>query len=287
MTAKNLKITNSETQYGRPVYLNTTTGERHSELSTTFFYEGKWINIPTIHFGEFYNDDELKRMIKNSSSKLELDGNQEKLYTSEHDSEAEAIKAAKFRSSNIKETSAKNVMQTFGNFDILNEKNFMLVMDDIKRGKKEKKMKAAMSSYKPRSTPEMDTGTRFKSELSDIRSTGPNRRQSNKPKNKFEYKPHMNPEEKMNDARSLKGLTPNYGEMPGFKQPLDAKGNKQGYWDADENSDFWKTDAGYDKAIQTWGREGGTLPQFVTKPTKKEIDIKGIKKFFNTGNNGY
>jgi hypothetical protein len=276
MTAKNLKITNSETQYGRPVYLNTTTGERHSELSTTFFYEGKWINIPTIHFGEFYNDDELKRMIKNSSSKLELDGNQEKLYTSEHDSEAEAIKAAKFRSSNIKETSAKNVMQTFGNFDILNEKNFMLVMDDIKRGKKEKKMKAAMSSYKPRSTPKMDTGTRFKSELSDIRSTG-----------KFEYKPHMNPEEKINDARNLTGLTPDYGEMPGFKQPLDAKGNKQGYWDADENSDFWKTDAGYDKAIQTWGREGGTLPQFVNKPTKKEIDIKGIKKFFNTGNNGY
>ena len=81
----------------------------------------------------------------------------------------------------------------------------------------------------------------------------------------------------------VKKLKPDYGEMPGFKRPLDSKGKKQGYWDADEKSDFWKTDAGYEKAVQTWGRDGGTLPQFVKKPIKKELDIEAIKKFFSMG----
>tara|TARA_R110000823_G_scaffold95415_1_gene208207 strand:- start:2089 stop:3126 length:1038 start_codon:yes stop_codon:yes gene_type:complete len=78
----------------------------------------------------------------------------------------------------------------------------------------------------------------------------------------------------------IKNMKPDYGEVPGFKQPLDAKGNKQGYWDADETSDFWKTNAGYEKAQQTWGRDGGTLPQFVKKPERKDIDLDAIKNLF-------
>ena len=100
-------------------------------------------------------------------------------------------------------------------------------------------------------------------------------------KSKFEYKPHMTPEQKMNAGKDLKGLTPNYGEMPGFKRPLDAKGNKQGYFDVDEKSGFWKTDAGYEKAVQTWGRDGGPLPHFVRKPKRKELDVDKILKIFS------
>ena len=76
-----------------------------------------------------------------------------------------------------------------------------------------------------------------------------------------------------------KNLTLDYGPIPGFKQALDNKGNKQGYYDADENSPFWKTDAGYEKAMQTWGNSG-TLPQFVKKPVREELNINAIKDFF-------
>jgi len=111
---------------------------------------------------------------------------------------------------------------------------------------------------------------------------GPATRQSNKPMFDFEYKPHMRPEEKMNDARSLKGLSPDYGKMPGFKQPTNDKGESTGnYWSADENSDFWKTDAGYQKAQETWGQN---LPTFVKKPQRKDIDIAAIKKWFTQSN---
>ena len=111
---------------------------------------------------------------------------------------------------------------------------------------------------------------------------GPNRRQSNKPGFKFEYKPHMNPEQKMKDNRNIKGLTPAYGEMPGFK-----KAENGNYWSADENSEFWKTDAGYEKAQQTWGRSGGTLPNYVKRPKRKELDVEAIKNFFTPKASGY
>ena len=111
---------------------------------------------------------------------------------------------------------------------------------------------------------------------------GPDRRQSNKPEFKFEYKPHMNPEQKMKDNRNIKGLTPAYGEMPGFK-----KAENGNYWSADENSGFWKTDAGYEKAQQTWGRSGGTLPNYVKRPKRKELDVEAIKNFFTPKASGY
>lgn len=109
----------------------------------------------------------------------------------------------------------------------------------------------------------------------NMMANGPERRQSNKPMFNFEYKPHMNPEQKANDNRNIKGLTPDYGEMPGFKKAKD--GN---YWSADENSEFWKTDAGYEKAVQTWGASGNPLPTYVKKPVRKELDVQAIKNFF-------
>ena len=89
------------------------------------------------------------------------------------------------------------------------------------------------------------------------------------------YYDDMPPAEKIKDNRSLKGLTPDYGEMPGFKKAKD--GN---YWSADENSEFWKTDAGYEKAVQTWGASGNPLPTYVKKPARKELDVQAIKNFF-------
>ena len=68
--------------------------------------------------------------------------------------------------------------------------------------------------------------------------------------------------------------------MPGFKFSQ-AKGQKkgQGFWSADETSDFWQTDAGYEKAMQTWGEKPGWVkPGF--RPKKKELDINAIKKWF-------
>lgn len=76
-----------------------------------------------------------------------------------------------------------------------------------------------------------------------------------------------------------KNLTVDYGPVPGFKRPLDNKGNKQGYYDADEQSEFWKTNAGYEKAMQLWGNSGA-LPQYVKKPIRQELNINAIKNFF-------
>ena len=112
----------------------------------------------------------------------------------------------------------------------------------------------------------------------DMMSDGPSTRGRNRQKPIFNFS--MRPEEKMNDNRNIKGLTPDYGKMPGFKLPTNDKGETTGnYWSADENSDFWKTDAGYQKAQETWGQN---LPTFVKKPQRKDIDIDAIKKFFTS-----
>mgnify|MGYP001052891592 FL=1 len=77
-----------------------------------------------------------------------------------------------------------------------------------------------------------------------------------------------------------KNLKPNYGEMPGFKfTSAKTKNPKAGFWSADETSDFWQTDAGYEKAMQTWGEKPGWVkPGY--RPKKKELDINAIKKWF-------
>ena len=106
MTIK-LKSTPLETQYGRPIYENTETGEKHSELSTTFKYKGKWINMPTLHKGKIYTADQLKRFLDLDDSAL--DG----WITSTHESKFEAEEAAKDRSTSLKHTAAKTSNANF------------------------------------------------------------------------------------------------------------------------------------------------------------------------------
>ena len=78
-------------------------------------------------------------------------------------------------------------------------------------------------------------------------------------------------------------VKPDYGKMPGFKFKSAGykkpDGEEAGYWSADETSDFWQTDAGYEKAMQTWGEKPGWVkPGY--RPKKKELDIDAIKKWF-------
>jgi len=163
------------------------------------------------------------------------------------------------------------------------------MFDNAKEERRLFHMGKAMSSYGPRYTPPMDTGTRTRKELlppmplgnapamddtADIEK-GMQSKTKLKSKSIGSYYDDMPPAEKMKDNRNLKGLTPDYGEMPGFKKAKD--GN---YWSADENSEFWKTDAGYQKAVETWGASGNPLPAYVKKPARKELDVQAIKNFF-------
>lgn len=75
------------TQYGRPEY-ETPEGERVSEKSATLPIAGKFINVPSIHDGYRYNEDELMDMLKMGKIKP----------TSMHDTQEDAIKAAVQRS---------------------------------------------------------------------------------------------------------------------------------------------------------------------------------------------
>ena len=82
------KPTGKTTKAGRPVY-ETETGERRSEYSSTIKLDnGKWINIPSIHNGKYYTDDELKNAVEDNRM----------IPTSEHKSEPEALRAAEKRS---------------------------------------------------------------------------------------------------------------------------------------------------------------------------------------------
>jgi hypothetical protein len=84
------EITDQQTQFGRPIY-QTPGGERVSEKSTTLFLNGNWMNVPSIHGGKSFNEDELRLMIKR--------GNIEP--TSVHKSKNEAEAAAKARSDSM------------------------------------------------------------------------------------------------------------------------------------------------------------------------------------------
>ena len=84
------EITNEQTQFGRPIY-KTPSGEKVSEKSTTLFFNGNWMNVPSIHGGKSFNEDELRRMIKQ--------GNIEP--TSVHKSKDDAEAAAKDRSNSM------------------------------------------------------------------------------------------------------------------------------------------------------------------------------------------
>ena len=84
------EITNEQTQFGRPIY-KTPSGEKVSEKSVTLFFNGDWMNVPSIHGGKSFNEDELRRMIKQ--------GNIEP--TSVHKSKDDAEAAAKDRSDSM------------------------------------------------------------------------------------------------------------------------------------------------------------------------------------------
>lgn len=84
------EITNEQTQFGRPIY-KTPSGEKVSEKSTTLFLNGNWMNVPSIHGGKSFNEDELRLMIKQ--------GNIEP--TSVHKSKDDAEAAAKERSNSM------------------------------------------------------------------------------------------------------------------------------------------------------------------------------------------
>jgi hypothetical protein len=82
--------TGQTTEAGRPVF-KTPEGELISEKSITIPMGGKFINVPSIHDGVRYSEDEIIDMLK--GNKIEA--------TSVHDSMEEAIEAAKSRSSKL------------------------------------------------------------------------------------------------------------------------------------------------------------------------------------------
>ena len=82
--------TKEVTQHGRRIY--ETPEGNVSEKSTTFFLNGKWLNVPSIHGGRSFNDDQLRRMIKEGTIQP----------TSVHGSRIEAEEAAASRSNMMK-----------------------------------------------------------------------------------------------------------------------------------------------------------------------------------------
>ena len=82
--------TDEQTQFGKPIY-QTPEGEKVSEKSTTLFFNGDWMNVPSIQGGKVFNEDELRLMIK--QGKIQP--------TSVHKSKDEAETAAKARSASM------------------------------------------------------------------------------------------------------------------------------------------------------------------------------------------
>ncbi len=79
-----------KTQADRDVY-KTPDGKNVSELSATFKYKGKWINIPSIHNGYQYDEDILRMMLDAEVITP----------TSTHKSKPDALEAARERSESL------------------------------------------------------------------------------------------------------------------------------------------------------------------------------------------
>jgi hypothetical protein len=82
--------TKEVTQHGRRIF--ETPEGNVSEKSTTFFLNGQWMNVPSIHEGRAFTDDQLRRMIKEGTIQP----------TSVHGSRVEAETAAGQRSDMMK-----------------------------------------------------------------------------------------------------------------------------------------------------------------------------------------
>ena len=91
MSDKVGKKTGKKTQAGKDVY-ETPEGKNVSEISRTFKYKGKWINVPSIHKGREYDQATLKLMLEAEVIKP----------TSTHDSRTKAEAAARDRSDRLK-----------------------------------------------------------------------------------------------------------------------------------------------------------------------------------------
>lgn len=100
------KKTGKQTQAGRDVY-ETAEGEMVSEKSTTIQYRGKWINVPTIHGGKQYSENQLIEMLNKDLIEP----------TSVHNELEEAIEAAQRRSNSLEfskgGTTMKDQMELF------------------------------------------------------------------------------------------------------------------------------------------------------------------------------
>ena len=82
--------TGEMSEAGRPLY-KTADGEIVSEKSITVPFAGEWVNVPSIHDGVRYEDDEIEDML--ASGKIKP--------TSTHKTMDEAVSAAKSRSSGL------------------------------------------------------------------------------------------------------------------------------------------------------------------------------------------
>ncbi len=91
MSDKVGKKIGKKTQAGKDVY-KTPEGKNVSEISSTFEYKGKWINVPSVHKGYEYDDDTLRLMLEAGVIKP----------TSVHDSRTEAEAEAEARSNRLK-----------------------------------------------------------------------------------------------------------------------------------------------------------------------------------------
>jgi hypothetical protein len=82
--------TNQTTTAGRPVY-RTAEGDNVSELSITVPFKGFWANVPSIHNGVKYDEDQIVEMLNKGKIKP----------ISVHESIKEAVDAAKARSAGL------------------------------------------------------------------------------------------------------------------------------------------------------------------------------------------
>ena len=82
--------TKEVTQYGKRIF--ETPEGNVSEKSTTFFLNGQWLNVPSIHEGRSFTDDQLRFLIKEGTIQP----------TSVHGSRNEAEAAAASRSNMMK-----------------------------------------------------------------------------------------------------------------------------------------------------------------------------------------
>ena len=96
-------MTEFKTEAGKPIYISET-GEIVSEKSRTLRFNGKWVNVPSIHDGIEYSEDQLLEMLEDNKIKP----------TSTHKSLNLAEKAAQKRSPSLmSEETIRNIEKKY------------------------------------------------------------------------------------------------------------------------------------------------------------------------------